>query len=141
MKAYWRVGWRHPPLFHNLGTRLECSFSHPGHFTLRNRASNTHRIRGWVDPRFSMDILENRKISWPCQESKPDHPFCNLVNTITILSQREIPQQLGQQYWSHGADTLTHNNIFRWDIPSCVQWTVIHSVFHNLWTLLQEEIS
>jgi len=118
MKAYWGVERRHPPLFHNLGTRLEWSFSHPGHFTLRNRASNTHRIRGWVDPRFSMDILKNRKISWPCQESKPDRPSCSLVITITILSQRMIPQQLGQQYLSHRADILTHNNVFRWDIPT-----------------------
>lgn len=126
MKEYWRVGWRYPPLFHNLGTRLECSFSHPGHFTLRNRASNTHRIRGWVDTRFSLDILQNRKISWPCQESKTDRPSCSLVIIITILSQLEFPQ-LWDNNIRHRGLTIWHTKTFSGETsPLC-------SIKDNIW--------
>jgi hypothetical protein len=39
----------------------EWSASRHGHFTPRERASGTHWIGGWVDPRAAMDDLEKRK--------------------------------------------------------------------------------
>jgi hypothetical protein len=31
----------------------------------------THCIGGWVDPRICLDIMDKRKISYPCRESNP----------------------------------------------------------------------
>jgi hypothetical protein len=39
----------------------EWSASRPGRFTPEERASGTHWIGGWVDPRTDMDDMENRK--------------------------------------------------------------------------------
>jgi hypothetical protein len=41
------------------------------HFTLRETAPSTHCIGGWVGPRFSLDIMEKRKVSCHYQESNP----------------------------------------------------------------------
>jgi hypothetical protein len=35
-----------------------------------------HWIRGWVDPRTSLDIVDKRK-SCPCQDSNPGYPACS----------------------------------------------------------------
>jgi hypothetical protein len=39
----------------------DWSASRPGHFTPGERASRTHRIRGWVDPTAGLDDVEKRK--------------------------------------------------------------------------------
>jgi hypothetical protein len=39
----------------------EWSTSRPGRFTPGARAPDTHCIGGWVDPRASLDDVENRK--------------------------------------------------------------------------------
>jgi hypothetical protein len=39
----------------------EWSASCPGRFTPRERASSTHWIGGWVDPRAGLDDMEKRK--------------------------------------------------------------------------------
>jgi hypothetical protein len=39
----------------------EWSVSHPSHFTLRERAPNTHWIRDWVDPTAGLDAVLKRK--------------------------------------------------------------------------------
>jgi hypothetical protein len=53
----------------------EWSASCPDCFTPRERASGTHWIGGWVDPKVGLDMLLKRKIASPCQESNPDHPI------------------------------------------------------------------
>jgi hypothetical protein len=40
---------------------VEWSASRPGHFTHGERASGTHWIAGWVDPRAALDDVEKRK--------------------------------------------------------------------------------
>jgi hypothetical protein len=50
MKTYWVSGCIDPH-FLDLG---------PGRFTPRERAPGTHWIGGWVDPRASLDDVENR---------------------------------------------------------------------------------
>jgi hypothetical protein len=50
----------------------EWSVSHPGYFTLREKAPGTHCIEGWVDPRADLGALEKRKISCPCWELNTD---------------------------------------------------------------------
>jgi hypothetical protein len=45
--------------------------SHLGRFIPGERASGTHWIGGWVDPTTGLDAVEKRRISFPCQESKP----------------------------------------------------------------------
>jgi hypothetical protein len=35
------------------------------------KATGTHCIGSWVGPRPSLDIIERRKIFWPCRESNP----------------------------------------------------------------------
>jgi hypothetical protein len=39
----------------------EWSASGPGCFTPKEKASGTHWIGGWVDPRAGLDTAENRK--------------------------------------------------------------------------------
>jgi hypothetical protein len=56
------------------------SASSPGRFTLRERATDTHCVSGWVAPRRGLYAVEKRKLSCPCQESNP-------VSTPTELSQ------------------------------------------------------
>jgi hypothetical protein len=51
----------------------EWSASRPIRFTPGEKASGTHRIGGWVDPRTSLDAVENRKIL-PSREWNPDSP-------------------------------------------------------------------
>jgi hypothetical protein len=48
----------------------EWSTSCPGCLNPGKNPS-THWIRGWVSPMDSLDDLENRKISWPCQQALP----------------------------------------------------------------------
>jgi hypothetical protein len=46
------------------------------HTTANYRQVNspsTQCVGGWMGHRVSLDALEKRKISIPCQESKPDH--------------------------------------------------------------------
>jgi hypothetical protein len=43
-----------------------CSF----HFTPKESYLGTHLIRGWVDPRGTLDSVEKKQISYPFQESK-----------------------------------------------------------------------
>jgi hypothetical protein len=49
----------------------EWSTSIPGRFTPGERALGTHWIEGWMGPRAGVEAMEKRKISCPCQESKP----------------------------------------------------------------------
>jgi hypothetical protein len=50
----------------------EWSASRPGRFTPRERASGTHWIEGWVDPRAGVDDLEKRKfLTLPGLELRP----------------------------------------------------------------------
>jgi hypothetical protein len=47
------------PRFLDLGTSWgEWSASRPGRFTPEERASGTHLIGGWVDPRIDLDDME-----------------------------------------------------------------------------------
>lgn len=43
----------------------------PSHFISREKNPGIHWIRGWVGPSVSFDVLQRRKISFPCQESNP----------------------------------------------------------------------
>jgi hypothetical protein len=38
----------------------------------QERVTSTHWIRGWVGSRASLDAVEKRKISCPCQELNPN---------------------------------------------------------------------
>jgi hypothetical protein len=46
----------------------------PGRFPLRERASVTHWIGGWVAPRTGLDALAKGKIPYPSRDSKPGRP-------------------------------------------------------------------
>lgn len=48
----------------------ECYTWHPRHFTPRKNTS-THWIGGCLGCVTRLDILENRKISWPCKDLNP----------------------------------------------------------------------
>jgi hypothetical protein len=49
----------------------EWSASHPGRFTPKERASGTHWIGGWVDPKAVLDAVVKRKIPSPRRKSNP----------------------------------------------------------------------
>lgn len=44
------------------------------------KSSDTHWIGGWMGTVASLDVMEKRKISYPCQDSNPD------IWTVCILS-------------------------------------------------------
>jgi hypothetical protein len=46
----------------------------PAHFTLRERASGTHWIGGWMCPRADTDMAVKREIPSLYRESYPSHP-------------------------------------------------------------------
>jgi hypothetical protein len=65
--------WRDNPT-HSLASAPdegEWSASCPSHFTPRERAPGTHRIRGWVGPRAILDTVVKSKIFSPQWESNP----------------------------------------------------------------------
>jgi len=57
----------------NLGIRWRAavSFTH-GRFTPRERVAIIHSLGSRVGPRSDPVVLENRKISFPCQEANQD---------------------------------------------------------------------
>jgi hypothetical protein len=59
-------------------------------FTPRERASGTHWIGGWVDPRAGLDAVKG-KIPSPRRESKPTTPIVQLVA-------QAIPTELSRLY-------------------------------------------
>jgi hypothetical protein len=73
-----RIGeWRYSST-HSLTSALdggEWSASHPGRFTPKETAPDTHWIGGWVGPRTVLDAVVKRKIPSPRQESKPRTPI------------------------------------------------------------------
>lgn len=54
---------------------------------LWGRYPSTQRNGGWVCPRHSTDVLEKRKIPWPCQESTAGPPAHSLVTILAMLPQ------------------------------------------------------
>jgi len=50
------------------------------------RYPSTQRNGGWGCPRHSTDVVEERKIPWPCQESTAGSPAHSLATIMTMLS-------------------------------------------------------
>jgi hypothetical protein len=70
----------------NLALGGELTSSQPSCFTSpRVGTPRTHCIRGWVDPRAGLDMVEKRKLSLPCQESNPSCPAHSL-DSVLVLS-------------------------------------------------------
>jgi len=61
LTTLWRQGQRYSFAHSQLKWRGELLTSHFDCFTLRERAPDTHWIRGWMGPRAILDILEKRK--------------------------------------------------------------------------------
>jgi hypothetical protein len=57
----------------------EWSASRPNRFTPRERASGTHWIGGWVDPRAVLDVVVKRKIPSLRRESNLRTPIVQPV--------------------------------------------------------------
>jgi hypothetical protein len=69
--------WRYSST-HSLTSTLdggEWSYSRPGHFTPRERASGTHWIGRWVGPRAVLDAVVKRKSPSPSRESNTRTPI------------------------------------------------------------------
>jgi hypothetical protein len=65
--------------FFDPGTRWgEWLAPHPGRFTPRGRATDTHWIGGWVGPRTVLDVVM-KKIPSPRRESNPRTPIIQPV--------------------------------------------------------------
>jgi hypothetical protein len=65
-----------PPFLTLALDKCECSASCPGRFIRLETAFGTHCIRGWVDPRASLDSVERRKSLVPVGNQtfgRPDH--------------------------------------------------------------------
>jgi hypothetical protein len=67
----WRYSSTHPYLSTRGG---EWSASSPDRFIPGEIFSGSHLLRGWVGPRASLNTVANRKILYPCRESKWNHP-------------------------------------------------------------------
>jgi hypothetical protein len=75
-----------PPFLTSALGGSEWAASCPSCFTSGERASDTHWIGGWVGPRASLNAVEQRKISCPCQELNPSCPAHSL-----LLHQKTYP--------------------------------------------------
>jgi hypothetical protein len=64
----------------------EWSASHPGHFTYREKAPDTHWIGGWMGPTAGLDEVLKRKNSCSQWEMNPG---CSAHSLVTILT--ELP--------------------------------------------------
>jgi hypothetical protein len=49
---------------------------------LKETAPGTHCIGGWLSPRAGLDIVDKRKISYPCQKW---NPYSSAVQPIAYL--------------------------------------------------------
>lgn len=65
----------------------EWSTSCPGCFTAKERAPGVQWTVGWVEPTASLDNVEYRTISCPCQELKPSHPVHHYTELYAIIYQ------------------------------------------------------
>jgi hypothetical protein len=61
------------PLFLTLALDGEWSASRPGHFTLGEKAPNTHRIGGRVGPKAGVDAVKKRQCLAPAAEPVASH--------------------------------------------------------------------
>jgi hypothetical protein len=66
----------------NLDTRWKWAISH---FTFGAIGRVTYRTEGWMDSRFRLDAMEERKISWPSRESGTDSPCVQHVHLSLYL--------------------------------------------------------
>jgi hypothetical protein len=63
-----------PPFLMSALDGGDLSASCPGRFTSRDRAPTTHWIGGWVNSWAGLDVVEQRKISFPYRELNPGRP-------------------------------------------------------------------
>jgi hypothetical protein len=63
---------------------LTSALHAPGRFTLKQRASGTPWIAGWVDPSVCLDAVKERKISVSYWQWNPGCPACSL--SVYLLS-------------------------------------------------------
>jgi hypothetical protein len=57
----------------------------PGRFIPVKKVPGTNWTGSWVDPRASLDVLGNRRVSCPCWDLNPRHPACSFVTTLSTL--------------------------------------------------------
>jgi hypothetical protein len=57
----------------------EWSASCAPHFILRERATGTYRIGGWMGPRAGLDAVEKRKNTCPYRELNPSFSTVQLI--------------------------------------------------------------
>jgi hypothetical protein len=60
----------------------ERSASRPGRLTVGERASATHWVGDWVDPRVGLDAVAKR-IPALCRKLNPGHPVRSIVSLVT----------------------------------------------------------
>jgi hypothetical protein len=85
MKAYGEVQAQLHSLLNSILDGSGWLASYPGCFTPRDRASDTHRLEGWMDLRTGLDVFKERKISWFCRILK------SLMVDFTIFIDHEGP--------------------------------------------------
>jgi hypothetical protein len=89
VKTYWGVEVELHALLTSALDGCEWSASRPGHYTPREKASDTHWIGGGVDPRAGLDAVVERKIPNPRRESNPRtpiiHPVAQSYTDFTFL--------------------------------------------------------
>jgi hypothetical protein len=111
----------------------EWSASRPGRFITGERASDTHWIGGWVDPRTGLDDVERRKfLLLPGLEFRPldrpsssqllyrlrypgRQPFCSFtlrsLNDICIIFEDTLSQTiLSSSHWSRYHGIRSHGS-------------------------------
>jgi hypothetical protein len=73
MKTHWGIGGIPPRILDLDGD--EWSASHPGRFTVTEKAPGTHWIGDWVGRKSVLDTVVEGKIPSPRRESNPRTPI------------------------------------------------------------------
>jgi hypothetical protein len=88
--------------------------------------ANIHRVGNWSCPTFSLDIIGNRQIPWPCREENPNHqnPYLNHYTYTDLWSISILFFYLYLHLQSDLFPYTSHGHVILFDHLNNISWKV-----------------